>query len=147
MVADNDAGGISTYAVTGSKYGFSLLWLFFLLVPMAYFVQEMAVRLGAVTNAAKPRWLFEGFGPLHMNLLVSKYDNIALKKKKHLCRSACRGDGFIYWVRLKAPPAEVWMPRFVNVDSDHILAGPVITVSIPTPESVPSERALASLDT
>lgn len=25
MVADNDAGGISTYAVTGSRYGFSLL--------------------------------------------------------------------------------------------------------------------------
>lgn len=52
MVADNDAGGISTYAVTGSKYGFSLLWVFFLLIPMAYYVQEMTVRLGAVTNAA-----------------------------------------------------------------------------------------------
>ena len=38
MVADNDAGGISTYAVTGSKYGFSLLWIFFLLVPMAAYV-------------------------------------------------------------------------------------------------------------
>ena len=35
MVADNDAGGISTYAVTGSKYGFSLLWMFIILVPMA----------------------------------------------------------------------------------------------------------------
>jgi len=32
MVADNDAGGISTYAVTGSKYGFSLLWMFLILV-------------------------------------------------------------------------------------------------------------------
>jgi len=31
MVADNDAGGISTYAVTGSKFGFSLLWIFVLL--------------------------------------------------------------------------------------------------------------------
>ena len=43
MVADNDAGGISTYAVTGSKYGFSLLWIFFILVPMAYYIQEMTV--------------------------------------------------------------------------------------------------------
>ena len=34
MMADNDAGGISTYAVTGSKYGFSLLWVFFILVPI-----------------------------------------------------------------------------------------------------------------
>jgi len=44
MVADNDAGGISTYSVTGSRYGFKLLWIFFLLVPMAYFIQEMTVR-------------------------------------------------------------------------------------------------------
>ena len=32
MIADNDAGGISTYAVTGSKYGFKLLWIFILLI-------------------------------------------------------------------------------------------------------------------
>jgi NRAMP (natural resistance-associated macrophage protein)-like metal ion transporter len=63
MVADNDAGGISTYAVTGSKFGFSLLWLFFLLVPMAYYVQEMAVRLGAVTKRGQAEVVFEGFGP------------------------------------------------------------------------------------
>jgi NRAMP (natural resistance-associated macrophage protein)-like metal ion transporter len=63
MVADNDAGGISTYAVTGSKYGFSLLWVFFLLVPMAYYVQEMTVRLGAVTKRGHAEAIFEGFGP------------------------------------------------------------------------------------
>ncbi len=63
MVADNDAGGISTYAVTGSKYGFSLLWIFFILFPMAYFVQEMTVRLGAVTKRGHAEIIFEGFGP------------------------------------------------------------------------------------
>jgi len=63
MVADNDAGGISTYAVTGSKYGFSLLWIFILLVPMAYYVQEMTVRLGAVTKRGHAESIFEGFGP------------------------------------------------------------------------------------
>lgn len=63
MVADNDAGGISTYAVTGSKYGFSLLWMFILLVPMAYYVQEMTVRLGAVTKRGHAEAIFEGFGP------------------------------------------------------------------------------------
>ena len=62
MVADNDAGGISTYAVTGSKYGFSLLWVFFILVPMAYFVQEMTVRLGAVTKRGNAEAIFDGFG-------------------------------------------------------------------------------------
>jgi NRAMP (natural resistance-associated macrophage protein)-like metal ion transporter len=63
MVADNDAGGISTYAVTGSKYGFSLLWIFILLIPMAYFVQEMTVRLGAVTKRGHAEAIFDGFGP------------------------------------------------------------------------------------
>jgi NRAMP (natural resistance-associated macrophage protein)-like metal ion transporter len=63
MVADNDAGGISTYAVTGSKYGFNLLWVFFLLVPMAFYVQEMTVRLGAVTKRGHAEAIFDGFGP------------------------------------------------------------------------------------
>jgi len=64
MVADNDAGGISTYAVTGSQFGFSLLWLFVLLTPMAYYVQEMTVRLGAVTKRGHAEAIFDGFGPL-----------------------------------------------------------------------------------
>lgn len=63
MVADNDAGGISTYAVTGSKYGFGLLWVFFILIPMAYYVQEMTVRLGAVTKRGHAEAIFDGFGP------------------------------------------------------------------------------------
>ena len=62
MIADNDAGGISTYAVTGSKYGFNLLWIFIILVPMAYYVQEMTVRLGAVTKRGHAEAIFEGFG-------------------------------------------------------------------------------------
>jgi NRAMP (natural resistance-associated macrophage protein)-like metal ion transporter len=62
MVADNDAGGISTYSVTGSKYGFNLLWVFFILIPMAYFVQEMTVRLGAVTKRGHAEAIFDGFG-------------------------------------------------------------------------------------
>ena len=63
MVADNDAGGISTYAVTGSKYGFNFLWVFFILIPMAYYVQEMTVRLGAVTKRGNAEAIFDGFGP------------------------------------------------------------------------------------
>jgi len=64
MVADNDAGGISTYAVTGSRYGFNLLWVFFILVPMAYYVQEMTVRLGAVTKRGHAEAIFDAFGPV-----------------------------------------------------------------------------------
>jgi len=31
MVADNDAGGITTYTATGAKYGYDLIW--FLVLP------------------------------------------------------------------------------------------------------------------
>ncbi len=63
MVADNDAGGITTYAATGAKYGYGLLWFLILLGPVAYFVQEMTVRLGAVTKRGHAEAIFDAFGP------------------------------------------------------------------------------------
>ncbi|MBF0548008.1 MAG: divalent metal cation transporter [Candidatus Riflebacteria bacterium] len=63
MIADNDAGGITTYAVTGAKYKFHLLWFLALLGPVAYFVQEMTVRLGAVTKRGHAEAIFLNFGP------------------------------------------------------------------------------------
>lgn len=62
MVADNDAGGITTYAATGAKYGYNLLWFLLILVPVAYYVQEMTVRLGAVTKRGHAEAIFAGFG-------------------------------------------------------------------------------------
>ncbi len=63
MMADNDAGGISTYAQTGARTGFNLLWCFLILVPMVYYVQEMTVRLGAVTKRGHAEAIFDAFGP------------------------------------------------------------------------------------
>ena len=62
MVADNDAGGITTYTVTGAKYGMDLLWFLILLGPVAYYVQEMTVRLGAVTKRGHAEAIFSAFG-------------------------------------------------------------------------------------
>ncbi len=62
MVADNDAGGITTYAATGAKYGYHLIWFLLILVPVAYYVQEMTVRLGAVTKRGHGEAIFAGFG-------------------------------------------------------------------------------------
>ena len=62
MLADNDAGGITTYATTGAKYGYGLIWFLVLLFPVAYYVQEMTVRLGAVTKRGHAEAIFEGFG-------------------------------------------------------------------------------------
>ncbi|MBF0206271.1 MAG: divalent metal cation transporter [Oligoflexia bacterium] len=62
MLADNDAGGITTYAATGAKYGYHLIWFLLLLLPVAYYVQEMTVRLGAVTKRGHAEAIFESFG-------------------------------------------------------------------------------------
>ncbi|MDD5055620.1 MAG: divalent metal cation transporter [Candidatus Peribacteraceae bacterium] len=63
MVADNDAGGITTYTATGAKYGYGLIWFLVLLGPVAYYIQEMTVRLGAVTKRGHAEAIFDGFGP------------------------------------------------------------------------------------
>ena len=34
MVADNDAGGITTYAAIGAKFGFNLIWFLILFGPV-----------------------------------------------------------------------------------------------------------------
>ncbi|MDD1766256.1 MAG: divalent metal cation transporter, partial [Methanomassiliicoccales archaeon] len=63
MVADNDAGGITTYAATGAQYGYGLIWFLILLGPVAYFIQEMTVRLGAITKRGHAEAIFDAFGP------------------------------------------------------------------------------------
>jgi Mn2+/Fe2+ NRAMP family transporter len=62
MVGDNDAGGVSTYANAGQDYGYSLLWVLLLLIPVLIVNQEMVVRLGAVTGVGHARLINERFG-------------------------------------------------------------------------------------
>ncbi len=62
MVADNDAGGITTYMVTGSQYSYSFVWVLLLLMPVAYTCQEMCVRLGALTKRGYAEAIFDAFG-------------------------------------------------------------------------------------
>ena len=62
MVADNDAGAISTYTESGARYGTSLLWVLVLLLPVTYFVQEMVARLGIATGEGLASIIYERFG-------------------------------------------------------------------------------------
>ena len=62
MVADNDAGGITTYTVTGAMFLFSFIWIEALLGPVAYICQEMTVRLGAITKRGHAEAIFDAFG-------------------------------------------------------------------------------------
>jgi Mn2+/Fe2+ NRAMP family transporter len=62
MVADNDAGAISTYTESGARFGTSLLWVLMLLLPVTYFVQEMVARLGIATGEGLASIIYERFG-------------------------------------------------------------------------------------
>ena len=62
MVADNDAGAVSTYSQAGAQYGTHLLWLVLLLLPVTYFIQEMVVRLGIATGKGHAAMIYRRFG-------------------------------------------------------------------------------------
>ncbi len=62
MVADNDAGAVSTYTQTGAQYGTHLLWLLLLLLPVTYFIQEMVARLGIATGQGHAAMIYRRFG-------------------------------------------------------------------------------------
>lgn len=62
MVADNDAGAVSTYTQAGYQYGTTLFWLMLLLLPCTYFVQEMVVRLGIATGEGHAAMIYKRFG-------------------------------------------------------------------------------------
>ncbi len=55
--------GVSPLAATGAKYGYGLIWFLVLLGPIAYIIQEMTVRLGAVTKRGHTEAIFDAFGP------------------------------------------------------------------------------------
>jgi NRAMP (natural resistance-associated macrophage protein)-like metal ion transporter len=48
--SDDDPSGIATYSQTGAKYGFQLLWLSLITLPLMAVVQEMCARIGMVTG-------------------------------------------------------------------------------------------------
>src|ERR1039457_5558545 len=62
MVADNDAGAVSTYSQAGAQYGIHLLWIVLLLLPATYFIQEMVVRLGIATGKGHAAMIYQRFG-------------------------------------------------------------------------------------
>jgi Mn2+/Fe2+ NRAMP family transporter len=60
--ADNDAGGIFTYAQAGAKYGYDLLWLLAITTLALLVVQEFNARLGVVTGKGLADLIRERFG-------------------------------------------------------------------------------------
>jgi len=62
MLADTDAGSIITAAQSGAEWGYGLLLLQLLLVPILFVVQELTVRLGIVTRKGHAELIKDQFG-------------------------------------------------------------------------------------
>jgi len=62
MLADTDVGSIVTAAQSGAQWGYRLLWLQMLLIPILYLVQEMTVRLALATHKGHGDLIKEQFG-------------------------------------------------------------------------------------
>ena len=62
MLADTDAGNVVTAAQAGAQWGYRLLPLVLLLIPMLYMIQELTVRLGLATGRGHGELIRERFG-------------------------------------------------------------------------------------
>ncbi len=59
--ADNDAGGIATYSVSGARFGYSMLWLLLLITFSLAVTQEMGARMGVVSGQGLAALIREKF--------------------------------------------------------------------------------------
>lgn len=62
MLADTDVGSVITAAQSGAQWGYQLLGLQLLLVPILYVVQELTVRLGIFTGKGHGELIRQTFG-------------------------------------------------------------------------------------
>jgi NRAMP (natural resistance-associated macrophage protein)-like metal ion transporter len=60
--ADNDAGGIFTYASAGARYGYDMIWLLALVTLALIVVQEFNARMGATSGKGLADLIRERFG-------------------------------------------------------------------------------------
>lgn len=62
--ADNDPAGISTYAISGARFGYQQLWLLLLSTPMLIAIQAMCARLGDVKHKGLMAIIKEHYAPI-----------------------------------------------------------------------------------
>lgn len=62
MFADTDAGSIITAAQSGAQWGYKLLLLQFILIPILFITQELTVRLGISTGMGHGELIKKRFG-------------------------------------------------------------------------------------
>lgn len=62
MLADTDAGSIITAANSGAIWGYKLLSLQLILIPILYLIQELTLRLGLSTGKGHAELIMQHFG-------------------------------------------------------------------------------------
>jgi len=62
MLADTDAGSIITAAQSGAQWGYRLLLLQVVLIPILFIVQELTVRLGVVSGRGHAELIRDHYG-------------------------------------------------------------------------------------
>lgn len=71
MLADTDAGSVIVAAQSGAVWGYKLLALQFILMPILFIAQELTVRLGLVTGMGHGELIKQRFGTFWAWLSVS----------------------------------------------------------------------------
>lgn len=71
MLADTDAGSVTVAAQSGAVWGFKLLALQFILMPILFIAQELTVRLGIITGRGHAELIKEKFGKFWAWISVS----------------------------------------------------------------------------
>ena len=71
MLADTDVGSIITAGQSGTQWGYRLLALQLVLIPILYMVQELTVRLGIFTRRGHGELIRQSFGPAWAWISVS----------------------------------------------------------------------------
>jgi len=78
---DNDAGGITTYSLAGSQFGYNLLWTFIPMIIALAVIQEMGVRMGIVSGKGLADLIREKVGIkftflMMVALLLANFGNV-----------------------------------------------------------------------
>jgi len=78
---DNDAGGIATYSIAGSHFGYNLLWSLIPIMVALVIIQEMSARMGVVTGKGLSDLIRERFGVkvtvyVLMGVVLTNFGNV-----------------------------------------------------------------------
>jgi len=109
---DNDAGGITTYSLAGSRYGYDLLWTLIPITVALIVVQEMSSRMGVVTGKGLADLIRESFGVrvtfwISVALIVANLGNVVAEFAG--VAASLQIFGIPVWLSVPPAAAAVWL--------------------------------------